>query len=69
MDALRAQKEFIMYKATVIETFIASPSDVTQERKLIREMISEWNVMNSTNRKVFVKDLGWENDVYASFFE
>lgn len=58
-----------MYKATVIETFIASPSDVTQERKLVREMISEWNVINSKNRNVVVKDLGWENDVYASFSE
>ncbi len=56
-----------MYKATVIETFIATPSDIVQERAFIREIINEWNIVNSKTRNVILKDLGWENDIYSSF--
>ena len=41
-----------MYKATVIELFIASPSDVQQERAMVREVINDWNSLNSKSRKV-----------------
>lgn len=58
-----------MYKATVIELFIASPSDVQQERAMVREVINDWNSLNSKSRKVVLKALGWENDVYSSFNE
>ncbi len=58
-----------MYKATVIEIFIASPSDVQQERAMVREVINDWNSLNSKSRKVVLKALGWENDVYSSFNE
>lgn len=58
-----------MYKATVIETFIATPGDVIKERGLIRDIINEWNIINSKNRNAVLKDIGWENDVYSSFTE
>lgn len=56
-----------MYKATVIETFIATPGDVEKEREIIRNVITEWNRINSKSRGIVLKDLGWENDVYSSF--
>ena len=31
------------YQATVFKVMIASPGDVSAERKIIREMIAEWN--------------------------
>jgi len=58
-----------LYKATVIEVFIASPGDVVQERQLIREVIDEWNIIHSKKRLTVIKDLGWEYDVYSSFKE
>jgi choline kinase len=36
-----------MYKATVIEIFIVSPSDIIQEKNCFREIIEEWNIINS----------------------
>ena len=64
---LRAEEKTTVYKATVIETFIATPSDIVQERALIRDIINEWNIVNSKTRNVILKDLGWENDIYSSF--
>lgn len=58
-----------MYKATVIEIFIASPSDVKQERAIVRDVINNWNSLHSKNRKAVLKAVGWENDVYSSFNE
>jgi len=58
-----------MYSANVVETFIATPSDVIQERRLIREIVSEWNIINSKSKKVLLQVLGWENDVYSSVSE
>jgi len=55
-----------MYKAAVIEILIASPSDVIKERDLIRNIIDEWNVIHSRNRKAVLKHIGWEKNVYSS---
>ena len=55
-----------MYKATVIEVFLASPKDIIQERILFREIVEEWNVINSKNRKAVLKPVGWEQNVYSS---
>ena len=48
------------FAATVLKVMIASPSDVAAERKLIREVIHEWNVVNSEDRKVVLLPVGWE---------
>ena len=39
------------YTATVIPVMIASPGDVAEERQVIREMIHEWNDINSARSK------------------
>jgi hypothetical protein len=39
---------------------IASPSDVVPERNVIREVLSEWNVVNSDTYKIVLLPVGWE---------
>ena len=39
---------------------IASPSDVNQERRMIREAILEWNYKNSRENGIVLMPLGWE---------
>jgi len=48
------------YKATVFKVMIASPSDVASERNLIREILHEWNVINSDMRKIVLLPIAWE---------
>ena len=48
------------YTATVIKVMIASPGDVATERKLIREVIHEWNAIHSADRKTVLLPVGWE---------
>jgi len=48
------------YDATAIKVMIASPSDVPQERKLIRNVIHEWNAVHSENTKLVLMPVGWE---------
>jgi len=55
-----------MYKATVIEIIFASPSDIKQEKKCFRDIIDEWNVINSRQRKTVLKSVDWEYNTYSS---
>ncbi|MCO6437367.1 MAG: DUF4062 domain-containing protein [Phycisphaerae bacterium] len=48
------------YQATVIKVMIASPSDVADERKLIREILEQWNYANSEGRKLLLMPTGWD---------
>lgn len=48
------------YKATVIPIMIASPGDVFEEREVIREVIHNWNYINSARTKVILIPAGWE---------
>lgn len=48
------------YTATVIPIMIASPGDVAEERKIIREVIHEWNDINANASKVVLSPIGWE---------
>ncbi len=48
------------YSATVYKVMIASPSDVSAERSIIREVLSEWNVVNADIRKQVLLPVGWE---------
>lgn len=50
------------YSARVIEVLIASPSDVSDERRIAREAIHEWNSINAKDRKTILVPLTWEND-------
>jgi hypothetical protein len=54
----------VSYKATVIKVMIASPSDVREEREIIREVIAEWNVINSEQIQILLMPVGWESHSY-----
>lgn len=55
-----------MYNATVIEIFLASPTDIKEERKIVHDIIEEWNIANSNKYKIILKTLRWEKNVYSS---
>jgi len=48
------------YIATVFKVMIASPSDVATERAIVRELLSEWNVVHSDNSRTVLLPIGWE---------
>jgi hypothetical protein len=50
------------YTAQVVKVMIASPGDVDAERRLIRDVIQEWNTTHSEDRKVVLMPVGWEMD-------
>lgn len=50
----------MVYQATVIQVMIASPGDVDEERKIIREVIHDWNDVNSAVSKIMLSPVGWE---------
>lgn len=39
---------------------IASPSDVAAERSIVREVLSEWNIVHSDSRRIVLLPIGWE---------
>ena len=48
------------YSAVVYKVMIASPSDVSAERSIVREVLSEWNVVNADARQQVLLPIGWE---------
>jgi len=48
------------YTATVYKVMIASPGDVPAERSIVRELLSEWNVVNADSKQVVLLPVGWE---------
>lgn len=51
------------YQATVLNVMIASPSDVAEERQLVRDAIYEWNAIHSKQFGVMLNPVGWETHV------
>lgn len=51
------------YHATILNVMIASPSDVTEERKLVRDAIYEWNAIHSKQFGIMLNPIGWETHV------
>lgn len=43
LEALYAEGGIMAIQATLIKIMIASPSDIDNERKFVREVICEWN--------------------------
>jgi len=48
------------YAADVKKVVIASPGDVSHERRLIREVIDEWNAIHAEDRHIVLMPVGWE---------
>jgi hypothetical protein len=49
------------YAATVYKVMIASPGDVNEERRIIREVIAHWNSAHSETRSIVLMPIGWES--------
>lgn len=48
------------YEANVLKVLIASPKDVAEERKIIRDVLSDWNDINSEDKKKVLLPVDWE---------
>jgi hypothetical protein len=48
------------YTATAVKVMIASPGDVAQARRIVRDVIDEWNAINAEDRKIVLMPVGWE---------
>lgn len=48
------------YQADIFNVMIASPGDVNAERAQAREVIHEWNAINSETRNIVLLPTGWE---------
>jgi hypothetical protein len=48
------------YQAEVYNVMIASPSDVSLERQIARDIILDWNNINSGIRKIVLFPISWE---------
>ena len=48
------------FESMVYQIMIASPSDVENERKTIRETIYEWNTIHSCKNSTVLLPVGWE---------
>jgi len=47
--------------ATVYRFLVASPSDIKEEREIVRTIISEWNAINSLRYNVIIEPVLWES--------
>jgi hypothetical protein len=51
----------MVYDATVVKAFLASPGDVADERRVAREVIHEWNAVHSEERRLVILPVGWDS--------
>jgi len=51
----------------IFRVLIASPSDVSEERRILYEIINTWNSTNSISYGLFLEPVGWEISVYPEF--
>jgi hypothetical protein len=49
------------YRATVYRVMVASPGDVSAERRIVADVIHEWNAIHSDDRRVVLMPVGWES--------
>jgi len=49
------------YRAVVYRVMLASPGDVSTERRVAAEVIHEWNAIHSNDRHIVLIPVGWES--------
>jgi len=49
-----------MYQAKVIRIMIASPTDVAEERRAVREIVHRWTDIHSEDKELVLLPMGWE---------
>lgn len=57
------------YVAQVIKVVIASPGDVAEERAIARDVILEWNAVNSEDRMTVLLPILWETHAVPAMGE
>ncbi|MED0965103.1 hypothetical protein [Bacillus paramycoides] len=55
------------FNARVFQMLIASPSDVQEERKIISEIIYDWNLLNSKDEKIVLLPVKWETHAIPEY--
>ncbi len=48
------------YEAKIIEIIIASPGDVAEERRIVRDVIAGWNAIHARDCSVVLLPVSWE---------
>lgn len=54
------------YQAEIYNVMLASPNDVEAERQIAKDIILDWNNINSLTRKIVLLPLGWENNSFPA---
>ena len=54
------------YQAEIYNVMIASPGDVDNERRIVRGIVYEWNVIHSMRRKIILLPIGWETHSFPA---
>ncbi|MEJ6486337.1 hypothetical protein N0Y54_34620 [Nostoc punctiforme UO1] len=49
-------------EAKIYRILIASPSDVIEEREIIRKEVDRWNAMHAEDMKIILMSIGWETN-------
>lgn len=57
------------YQATVFTVMIASPSDVPEEREIVRKAVLSWNAAHAKSRSVLLEAVGWETHSHPTMEE
>lgn len=52
----------MVYSANIFQVIIVSPGDVPRERQLAKEIVLEWNAVNSRDKKISLMPVGWEHN-------
>ncbi len=55
-----------MFTANTYKIFLASPSDVGDERAMAREAIGKWNELHSEKHGIVMQAIGWDSHSYPS---
>jgi len=50
------------FKAEVYKVLISSPSDIDKEKNIIRNLIIDWNAVNSYEKNIVLLPISWETD-------
>lgn len=50
------------FEGTVYQVMIASPSDVSRERDLTRQIVHSWNAVNAYDKGMVLLPVGWETN-------
>lgn len=54
-----------MYTANCYNVMIVSPSDVSEERDIVRQSLYQWNELNSRHRNIVFSVLGYDINAHA----